>query len=385
MSHPPRAMQVYLDNAATTRPSAAVRRAMMEALEVSFGNPSSLHRVGIEASRIVERAREELSALLGDRRRVAFTSGGTEADALAIAGVGLRSKRRHLVATAFEHSAVLDTMRALCDLGAEVTLVPVGSDGVVDPDDVARAVRADTALVAVMAVQNEIGTVQPIEAVARRVHEVNDRTVVHVDAVQAVGYVPLEPLAAADTVVVSAHKMHGPKGSGALLYREGVVLRPLWSGGGQEGGVRTGTQNVPGIAGLALAARDAALARPEAAARMARLRDALVGHVLGEVPGSRLVGSQARRSPANACLAFPGLRAEPMLHALEAKGIYVSSGSACHAKEGKISHVLEAIGLDASTGVIRVTLCRETTQDETLHAARALVDVARATALGGAA
>jgi cysteine desulfurase len=197
-----------------------------------------------------------------------------------------------------------------------------------------------------------------------------------VDAVQAVGYIPVQSLAAADTVVVSAHKMHGPKGSGALLYRDGLTFRPLWSGGGQEGGVRTGTPNVPGIAGLAVAAREAVSRQPQAAPRMASLRDRLVERVCAAVPGTRLVGSPAKRSSANASLAFPGLRAEPMLHALEARGVYVSSGSACHASEGKISHVLEAVGLDASVGVIRLTLCRETTEEELDHATASLIAVA---------
>jgi cysteine desulfurase len=369
-------MTIYLDNAATTRPSDSVRAAMAEALEETWGNPSSLHRVGLAAARLVDGARASLSGLLGDARRVSFTSGGTEADALAISGVALRSQRRHLVAAAFEHSAVLDTMKLLADQGAETTLVPVGADGLVDPDVVAAAVRSDTAVVAVMAVQNEIGTVQPIEAIARRVHEKNARTVLHVDAVQAVGYVPLGPLSAADTVAISGHKVHGPKGTGALLSRPELVLRPLWAGGGQEGGVRTGTQNVPGIAGLAAAVRDAVRMRPEAAARMAELRDLLVTRVREGLPRVTFIGSAEQRTPANASLGFPDLRSEPMLHALEAKGIYVSSGSACHASDGKMSHVLAAIGHDREVGVLRVTLCRDTTREQIEIAARAIVDVA---------
>lgn len=373
-------MAIYLDNAATTRPSAAVRAAMDEALEGTWGNPSSLHRVGLAAARLVDQAREEIAGLLGDARKVSFTSGGTEADVLAIEGVVLRSQRRHCVAAAFEHSAVLDTMKLLGDQGAETTLVPVGPEGVVDPDAVAAAVRPDTAVVAVMAVQNEIGTVQPIEAIARRVHEKNARTVVHVDAVQAVGYIPLGGLAGADTVAISGHKMHGPKGTGALLRRPELVLRPLWAGGGQEGGVRTGTQNVPGIAGLVTAARDAVAKRPEAGARMAELRDLLVARVRAGVPDVRLVGSAEHRSPANASLGFPGLRSEPMLHALEERGVYVSSGSACHAADGKMSHVLEAIGHDRNVGVLRVSLCRDTTREDIEAAAAAIVDVAKSLA-----
>jgi len=369
-------MAIYLDNAATTRPSDSVRAAIAEALETTWGNPSSLHRIGLAAARLVDAAREGLAGLLGDARKVSFTSGGTEADALAITGVVLRSQRRHCIAAAFEHSAVLDTMKLLADQGAETTLVPVGADGLVDPDAVAAAVRPDTAVVAVMAVQNEIGTVQPIEAIARRVHEKNAKTVVHVDAVQAVGYVPLGALTAADTVAISGHKMHGPKGTGALLRRPELILRPLWAGGGQEGGVRTGTQNVPGIAGLAAAARDAVGRRPEAAARMAELRDLLVARVREAVPAVRLIGSTEHRSPANASLGFPGLRSEPMLHALEERGVYVSSGSACHASEGKMSHVLEAIGHDRTVGVLRVTLCRDTTREEIDDAARAIAEVA---------
>lgn len=373
-------MAIYLDNAATTRPSDAVRAAMAEALEETWGNPSSLHRVGLAAARLVEGARETLAGLLGDARKVAFTSGGTEADALAISGVVLRSQRRHCVAAAFEHSAVLDTMKLLADQGAETTLVGASADGLVDPGAVAAAVRPDTAVVAVMAVQNEIGTVQPIEAIARAVHDKNARTVLHVDAVQAVGYVPQGPLSAADTVAISGHKVHGPKGTGALLYRPSLVLRPLWSGGGQEGGVRTGTQNVPGIAGLAAAVRDAVRLRPEAALRMATLRDLLVARVREGWPRVTFIGSVEHRTPANASLGFPGLRSEPMLHALEDRGVFVSSGSACHASDGKMSHVLASIGHDRNTGVLRVTLCRDTTEDQIETAARAIVEVA--TSLG---
>jgi len=336
----------------------------------AFGNPSSIHRLGVEAASAVEQARRRVVAAVGGKRwQVSFTSGGTEANALAILGSALRGKRRHVVVSATEHASVLDTARSLSDLGGDHTLVPVGADGRVDPAAVADAVRPETVLVCVMFVNNEVGVVAPIEAVAAALRGTRAR--LFVDAVQALGKVPTDPLAAADLVSISAHKIHGPKGTGALLSGEDVALRPLWAGGGQEAGRRSGTQNVAGIVGLGCAAERASLALTETGPRMAHLRDKLWGRIREIAPGASIVGSREHRSPANLSVLLPGMRSEHVLHALEERGVFASSGSACHAHETSQSHVLAAMGVPTSAAVIRLTLGKGTTEADVDAAAAA--------------
>lgn len=371
---------IYLDNGATTRLCAEAREALLRYSLDDFANPSSAHRAGIAASRGLKEARETLALALGaEPSEIVFTSGGTEADGLAVIGAARAARGKHVLASAFEHPAVLGALKVLEADGYACELVPVTRDGLCDPEAVAARVRDDTALVCVMQVNNEIGTHSDVREIGRAVRRKNARTLVHVDAVQALGKIPVRVRdLEVDLLSTSAHKLHGPKGVGALYVRRGVRLLALWGGGGQEGGVRPGTENVAGAAAFAAAVAVALRELPEAGPRMARLRDRLVSRVQADLPGATLIGHPARRAPHNACLGLSGLPAEVLLHALEDRGVIVSAGAACSSREKKASHVLKAIGLDDEMGVIRVTLSRETTEDEIDTAALAIVDCARA-------
>ena len=377
---------IYLDNAASTRPSPEVEAVVAEVARARFGNPSSAHAQGSAAARVLEEARADLLAALGtEEGQLVFTSGGTEANALGVIGAARLARGRHLVATALEHPAVLRNVALVAvERSCEVTAVaPAPATGAVTVESVLAAVRRDTAVVAVMLVNNELGTVQPVaelgralDAFARR--EGIRRPHLHVDAVQAFGVLPLGPaVRAADSVALSAHKLHGPRGAGALWVRPGARVTPLWDGGRQERGLRSGTENVPAIAGFAQAATLARAAlKAGAAETLARLRDVLEAGICGRVPGARpTLAAPAPRAPHIASLAFPDLPAEPLLHALEARGVYVSAGSACAAKDRRHSPVLQAIGVDQDTAVLRFSLSRETTEAE-IDAAIAAVDAA---------
>lgn len=369
--------EVYLDNGATTRVDERVAEAAMEAMLVAWGNPSSAHKLGAEAARRVQRAREQVAAALGGTAaEVTFTSGGTEANALALFGAAGRAK--HVVVSAFEHPSVADAAKALAERGVEVTAVPPDPSGTVSAAAFAAAVRPDTALVACMWVQNEIGTVQPVDAIARAVKARAPRCHVHVDGVQALGKLAVDVGDAAfDSVAISAHKIHGPKGVGALWLKKGARLKPLVFGGGQERGLRPGTEGVPGIVALGLACELAAAARAEAAPRMTALRDELWRALAAGVPSARRNGEPATTAPHILSVGFAGVPAEPLLHALEAEGVYVSAGSACHAKDKKPSATLRAIGVPDDTGVIRLSLSRFTTAAEIARAAEVVVAAVR--------
>jgi cysteine desulfurase len=378
-------VHVYLDNAATTQVAPAVAEAILACLREDFGNPSSAHRLGVDASRRVARARETLCEALGDERGregdLVWTSGGTEADAIGVLGAArARAGRgRHLVLTAIEHPAVLGCARLLEAEGWKTSLIPVASDGTVAPQAVADAVTPETSVVACMLVNNELGTLQPVAEVARAARSRRADLHVHCDAVQALGKVRVDVTAlGVDSVAFSAHKLHGPKGAGALWVKKGARLTPLWSGGGQQRGLRSGTENVPGIVGLAEAARIAVESLPAVAPRIAELRDKLVAAVLASDLGASLNGAGAPRVPHIASLAFPGVPAEPLLHALEARGVYVSAGAACASKGHGPSHVLKAIGVAEDAGTLRVSLAMTTTADEMELATSALLDEARA-------
>lgn len=339
---------IYLDHAATTPLEPAVLEAMRPWLTEHFGNPSSQHAAGRAAREAVEGAREQAAKALGvDPLEVVFTSGGTEADNAAVKGLAWAGRDAgrgaHVVTTAIEHHAVLDTCRWLRDRqGFEVDVVPVEADGVVDPDRLLAAVREDTAAVAVMAANNEIGTVQPLEVIgpalaARGVP-------LHVDAVQAIGRVPLELDAwGVASLAVSAHKINGPKGAGVWMLRRDAAVEPLTHGGGQERGVRSGTLATPLIVGCGEAlARTAARADDEAT-RLAGLRDRLLEGLLG-VDGVAVNGSRQRRAPHNANVAVEGVDGEALLLAMDAAGVACSTGSACQSGAAAPSHVLTAIG-----------------------------------------
>jgi cysteine desulfurase len=364
--------EVYLDNGATTRVDERVAQAAMDAMLVAWGNPSSAHKLGAEAARRVQRAREQVAAAVGgEASEITFTSGGTEANALALLGA---ARVKHVVLSAFEHPSVADAAKALAERGVEVTTVAPSASGVMSPEAFAAAVRPDTALVACMWVQNEIGTVQPIDAIARAVKARAPRCHVHVDAVQAIGKLPVDVGGAAfDSLALSGHKLHAPKGVGALWLRKGARLKPLVHGGGQERGLRPGTENVPGIVALGLAVELAAAARSEAAPRMARLRDQLWAAIAAGLPEALRHGDPAAAAPHVLSVGFPRVPPEPLLHALEAEGVYVSSGSACHARERKPSATLRAIGVPDHVGTLRFSLSRLTNEDEIARAAAAVI------------
>ncbi|MBI4508477.1 MAG: cysteine desulfurase [Deltaproteobacteria bacterium] len=375
---------IYLDNASTTRVVPEAEGAMLTCLREDFGNPSSAHRMGIEASRRIKSAREAVLSALGDDRgafgQVLWTSGGTEADALGVMGAARARKGhgRHVVATAIEHPAVLGSLDLLAAEGFETTLVPVEPSGVVSPEKMAGAVRRDTVVVACMLVNNEIGTIQPVAEVARAVRGERRDVHIHCDAVQAVGKIPVDVRGlGVDTLALSAHKLHGPKGVGALWLRKGARLSPLWSGGGQEQGLRSGTENVPGIFALGVAIGLAVGSLAEEMARVAELRARFANRVLGQGLGAWENGSDAPRVPHVLSLSFPGLTAEPLLHALEGRGVFLSAGSACSSKERGQSHVLRAIGVPDGAGTLRVSLARDVTADDVDTAAEVLVEEAR--------
>jgi cysteine desulfurase len=379
---------IYLDNAASTRPAEEVVAAMAEAARAHFGNPAAAHAAGAAAARALEAARQEVAASLDvEPEELVFTSGGTEADALGVLGAARAARGRHVVVSALEHPAVTRAAEALVAGGYSLDVVTPDPNGLVSPEAIAAAVRADTALVAVMLVQNEIGTVQPIAEIARALGPASKRRPhLHVDAVQAFGLLRLRPRAlGADTIALSAHKLHGPRGAGALWVRPGARLDPLWVGGGQERGRRGGTENLPALVGFG---RAAALARQAleagADATVGALRDRLEAAALAAVPGARPTVTGVARAPHIASLAFPGLPAEPLLHALEARGVLASAGSACASKTAGPSPTLRAIGVDDRTGVLRFSLSRETTAHDVDGAAAALADAAREVAAGPA-
>jgi cysteine desulfurase len=376
---------IYLDNAASTRPADEVITAMAEAARAHFANPASAHAAGAAAARALAAARDEVAAALDvEGGELIFTSGGTEADALGVLGAARAARGRHVVVSALEHPAVMRAAEALAAEGYALDLVAPGSDGVVRPEAVAAAVRPDTAVVAVMLVQNELGTVQPIAEIARALGPAGKRRPhLHVDAVQAFGLLRLRPARlGADTLALSAHKLHGPRGAGALWIRPGARLVPLWVAGGQERGRRGGTENLPALVGFG---RAAALARRAleagADAAVAALRDRLEVAALAAVPDARPTVAGAPRAPHIASLAFPGLPAEPLLHALEARGVLASAGSACASKTAGPSPSLKAIGVDDRTAVLRFSLSRETTAADVDGAAAALAEAAREVAL----
>lgn len=344
-----------------------------------FGNPSSrTHGFGTDAARAVEAARVQVAALVGaSPKEVVFTSGATEALNLAITGAAHADPvRRHLVTTAIEHEAVLDTVLALEAAGYEVTRVAPGADGVMDADAVARAVRADTLLVAIMHANNEVGTIQPVGEVAPRCRELGALLVV--DAAQSAGKIPVDaPGLGADLVALSAHKLYGPKGVGALWVRRRPPARlaPLVHGGGQERGLRSGTLNVPGIVGFGAAAALALAAMPAEGERLGALRDELLARLRERVPEVRVNGSMSARLPQNLHVAFPGVEARALVQRLAAT-LAVSSGSACASARLETSHVLAAMGLPpgVSYSALRVGLGRWTTAEEVALAADAIAD-----------
>ncbi|MBQ8611160.1 MAG: aminotransferase class V-fold PLP-dependent enzyme [Oscillospiraceae bacterium] len=362
---------IYADNAATTRTGEAAKAAMLHAMEQQWGNPSSLYTLGQYAKEGLEAARTAVAAVIGaDAKEIIFTSGGSEADNQAIrsaAYAGAKKGKKHLISTAFEHHAVLHTLQTLEKEGFAVTLLDVHENGVVTAEDVAAALRPDTALVSVMAVNNEIGTVMPIEAIGSLCRERG--VVFHTDAVQAVGHMPLDVHAMKiDMLSASAHKFGGPRGAGFLYVRRGVPVQPLIAGGAQERNLRAGTENLPAIAGMAAALQQAAEGMVAEAARLTAVRERLIAG-LSAIPHSRLNGDRQQRNPGTVNFCFEGIEGESLLLLLDAAGIAASSGSACTSGSLDPSHVLLALGLphEVAHGSLRLSPSAEITDDEVEH------------------
>jgi cysteine desulfurase len=359
---------IYLDYAATTPLDPRVLEAMMPYLTEKFGNPNSIHAFGREARKAVDEAREKIAALLNCRpSELVFTSGGTESDNLALRGVvaAYRQKGNHIVTTAIEHHAVLHTCRALQDEGFEVTYLPVDEHGLVAPEQVAKAITDRTILVSIMHANNEIGTMEPLADIVRAVKEKRPDVLVHTDAVQTVGHIPVDVEAlGVDLLSFAAHKFYGPKGVGGLFVRRGVKLVPQLTGGGQERNRRSGTENVAGIVGMAKALEIAVAEMPTEIPRLQTLRDELINGVLAQILDSRLNGHPTQRLPHNANFSFLGVEGEALLLQLDLHGIAASSGSACTSGSLEPSHVLLALGLshEWALGSLRLTLGRFTTR-----------------------
>ena len=343
-------MRIYFDHNATTPVDPAVLDVVVRVLRDEFGNASSVHHFGQRAKGVLDDARSAVAGLLGgEPSEVVFTSGGTEADNFALRGAAEALEptgRKHLVATTIEHEAVLVTLKALARRGFTVTLLPVGPSGIVEPEALRAAVTPQTALVSIMHANNEIGTIQPIAALAEIAHAAG--AVFHTDAVQSAGKIPFDARAlGVDLVSISAHKFYGPKGAGALWIKRGTRVAPILTGGKHERTRRAGTENVPGIAGLGAAAQIAMRKLGAEAARLAALRDRIEETILATVPGTAVNGARTPRVPNTTNISFEGIEAESLLIALDLEGIAVSTGSACSSGTLEPSHVLRAMGLSS--------------------------------------
>ena len=357
---------IYVDNAATTKTSRTAIEAMLPYMDKIYGNPSSLHSVGQAAADALRKAREEAAEVLGcEPNEITFTSGGSEADNQALvsaAAIGARKGKKHIISTAFEHHAILHTLKKLEKEGFEVTLLDVHENGMVSAQQVADAIREDTCLVSVMYANNEIGSIQPIAEIGAVCKEKG--VIFHTDAVQAVGHVHINVKEEnIDMLSLSAHKFHGPKGVGLLYARKGVRLRNIIEGGAQERGKRAGTENIPGIVGMVAALKEANANIDANAEKVSALRDRLI-EGLEKIPHSALNGDRTKRLPGNVSFCFEGIEGESLLLLLDAKGICASSGSACTSGSLDPSHVLLAIGRphEVAHGSLRLSLCHDTTE-----------------------
>lgn len=360
--------RIYADNAATTKISQTAMQAMISAMENSYGNPSSMHQIGMAANDALQTAREQIARCLGCMpKEIFFTSGGTESDNQAIVSaaiLGAKQNKRHIISTAFEHHAVLHTLRRLKEQGFEIQLLDVGAEGNITAAQVEEAIRPDTCLITVMFANNEIGSVLPIAEIgeACRAHGV----LFHTDAVQAAGHIPVNVKKQnIDMLSLSAHKFHGPRGIGALYVKRGIELTSLMEGGGQERGKRPGTENLPAIMGMAAALKEECSLMEENAARVAAMRDRLL-QGLFQIPYSILNGPRDNRLPGNVNFCFEGVSGESLLLLLDGKGICASSGSACASGALDPSHVLLALGLapEIAQGSLRISLDISNTEEE---------------------
>ena len=361
-------MQIYADNAATTKMSRTAIDAMLPYMETYYGNPSSLHTIGQQAAEALMNARQTVAACLGCQpREITFTSGGSEADNQALvsaARIGERKGKKHIISTAFEHHAILHTLKKLEKEGFEVQLLDVGPTGTITAQQVADAIREDTCLVTIMYANNEIGSIMPIPEIGAVCKEKG--VLFHTDAVQAAGHLHIDVKAQnIDMLSLSAHKFHGPKGVGLLYARQGIPLTNIIEGGAQERGKRAGTENIPGIVSMAAALKEACDHIDENAAKVSALRDKLIAG-LSKIPHSAVNGDLAHRLPGNVNFCFEGIEGESLLLLLDAKGICASSGSACTSGSLDPSHVLLAIGRphEVAHGSLRLSLCEWNTGED---------------------
>lgn len=360
--------RIYADNAATTKISQTAMKAMISAMENSYGNPSSIHQIGMGANDALQTAREQIARCLGCMpKEIFFTSGGTESDNQAImsaAMLGAKQNKRHIISTAFEHHAVLHTLRRLKEQGFEIQLLDVGAEGNITAAQVEEAIRPDTCLITVMFANNEIGSVLPIAEIgeACRAHGV----LFHTDAVQAAGHIPVNVKKQnIDMLSLSAHKFHGPRGIGALYVKRGIELTSLMEGGGQERGKRPGTENLPAIMGMAAALKEECTLMEQNEAKVTAMRDRLI-QGLSQIPYSILNGSREKRLPGNVNFCFEGVSGESLLLLLDSRGICASSGSACASGALDPSHVLLSLGLapEIAQGSLRISLDISNTEEE---------------------
>lgn len=372
-------MQIYADNAATTRMSAAAIESMIQTTQNTYGNPSSLYTIGQVAKEELEAARAEIAAIINaEPREIIFTSGGSEADnqaLLSAAMIGKKKGKKHIISSMFEHHAILHTLNKLEKNGFTVTLLPVHENGIIRIDELADAIREDTCLVTIMTANNEIGTIQPIAEIGKLCREKG--VIFHTDAVQAVGHLPIDVKAQnIDMLSASAHKFHGPKGVGFLYAKKGIVLSSLIEGGAQERGKRAGTENLPGIVSMTTALKEAVDKMDSANAHKTKIRDYLIKG-LSQIPHSALNGDAKNRLSGNINFSFEGIEGESLLILLDQRGISASSGSACTSGALDPSHVLLAIGRihDVAHGSLRLSIGDEITMEEADYIIEAVKEV----------
>lgn len=379
-------MEVYLDNSATTQVFDCVAELMCQIMTKDFGNPSSMHIKGVAAERYVKYAKETIAGILKvNEKEIYFTSGGTESDNWALIGAAYANHRagRHIITTQIEHPAIMQTMKHLEEQGFMVTYLPVDMYGCINLEDLRKAMRQDTILVSIMHVNNEVGALQPIEEAGKLIKECNKQTLFHVDAVQSFGKFRIHPKKSyIDMLSVSGHKIHGPKGVGFLYIKDGVKIKPIILGGGQQKGYRSGTENVPGYAGMAKAASELYQNLDEEVQKLHELRSYFISQVM-EIGNIKLNGPKGREgAPHIVSLSIEGVRSEVLLHALEERGIYVSAGSACSSHKHSVSATLTAMGVNQSLldSTIRFSFSVFTTKeelDETVSVLKEIVPMLR--------
>lgn len=367
-------MEAYFDNSATTKVLDCVKDAVVDAMCVNYGNAAAKHRKGVEAENLIREAKKAIANTLKvQEKEILFTSGGTESNNTALIGTALANRRagKHLITTGVEHPSIYNTMSFLEEMGFEVTYLPVDHLGHISLEDLENAIREDTILVSVMYVNNEVGAVEPIEAISQCIKKKNPKTLFHVDAIQAYGKYKIRPKKQGiDLLSVSGHKIHAPKGVGFLYIRDGVKIRPILFGGGQQKGMRSGTENVPGCVGLGVAAREAYKDFDARIEKLYTLREHLIAG-LKPLGGVTINGSEDRtNAPQIVSASFEGVRSEVLLHALEDKGVYVSSGSACSSNHPGISGTLKGIGVkkELLDSTIRFSLGDLNTEEEVDYA-----------------